>query len=115
MGLGLDLNYDPLPPLFLLIAGKKKYPIESAKPLCYLVKRGSAEDTLDQELFRQTQNLKIPIHFNLRLSSEAADIVATGPDSKKIFAIDLGIKFNTTHPNVAVALVDNNAAYKGYA
>jgi len=116
-GMSLDLSIPqfPLPSLKLLVGGDQVYDIKTKRPLCYLVKRGNASDTLDQALYRRTQELKIPVHFNSRMKPKAVDIVATGPSSKKIFAADLGIRFRTEHPDIAVALVDNKAAHKGYA
>ncbi len=115
---GLDMSLNPptpLPPLYLLANGKTIYPIASSRPLCYLVKRGPDKDTLDQSLYRQVLNLKIPVYFGTKIKADDADIIATGPNSKKLFAVDLGVKFTTDHEDIAVAVVDNKAAYKGYA
>ena len=115
MRLGIDLKYKPLPPLYLLVNSKHVYPIETTKPLCYLVKRGTDEDALDQILYRRALQLDIPVHLKRRIDPQQADIIATGPNSTKIFATDLGIKFETEHPDIAVAFVDDRAAYKGYS
>jgi flavin-dependent dehydrogenase len=43
------------------------------------------------------------------------DIIATGAEPKHKFAVGKGISFETDHPNIAVGLVNNYHAFKGYS
>lgn len=115
MGLGIHLIHTPLPALDLLVNGKDIIPIHTNKALSYLVKRGTDFDSLDQILYRKALDLNVMVRLESKIDPSKADIIATGPNSKKIFACDLGIKFITNHPDIAVAVVDEKAAYKGYA
>lgn len=89
------------------------YPEE--KPLCYLVKRGAMPGSLDQGLKAQALAAGVNFHFSKTIPLEDADIVATGPISQEIFAVDKGIVFHTNYEDTNVFLVNDEAAYKGYA
>jgi flavin-dependent dehydrogenase len=84
-------------------------------PLCYLVKRGTLPGSLDQGLKAQALEAGVRIHFGQTISPEEADIMATGPISKEQFAVDKGIVFETTHEDINVFLLNDEAAYKGYS
>jgi flavin-dependent dehydrogenase len=84
-------------------------------PGLYLVKRGTAPDTLDQSLKRQALAAGARIHFRATIDPADADILATGPRGRKIFAIDRGIVFDTDAPDCTIVLMDDKAAPKGYA
>jgi flavin-dependent dehydrogenase len=116
-GMNLKINFDcsPLPPLSMTDGRKPPISFSFDRSLCYLVKRGVGPGTLDQGLQQQCQDLGVRIHFGQALDPAEADIVATGPRKREIFAIDKGIKFKTNNPDMAVALVNDKAAYKGYA
>ena len=115
--MNLDINFDcaELPPLLLTDGQRKHLNFSFQRPLCYLVKRGTGEGSLDQGLKQQCRNLGVPIHYGQAIEPEHARIIATGPRTKEIFAIDKGIKFRTTSPDMSVALVNDLAAYKGYS
>ncbi|HEY4219430.1 MAG TPA: NAD(P)/FAD-dependent oxidoreductase [Gemmatimonadaceae bacterium] len=85
------------------------------RPGLYLVKRGTASDTLDQSLKRQALAVGAHIHFGETIDRASADIVATGPRGKTIFAIDRGIVFETNSPDRVIVLMNDDAAPKGYA
>jgi flavin-dependent dehydrogenase len=85
------------------------------RPGLYLVKRGTAPDTLDQSLKRQALAAGARIHFDESIDRSAADILATGPRGRSIFAVDRGIVFDTDAPDYAVVLMNDDAAPKGYA
>lgn len=85
------------------------------RPLFYLVKRGNFRDSFDQGLKEQATEAGAKIHFNQTIPEGEADIVATGPRFKNISVADKGIKFKTDLPNLAVGVVNKNAAYKGYS
>ena len=94
--------------------GKRDGYLVFDRPGLYLVKRGTADDTLDQSLKRQALAAGARLHFHTSIEAETADIVATGPRGRKIFAIDRGIVFDTDAPDCAVVLMDDRAAARGY-
>lgn len=85
------------------------------KPLFYLVKRGNFEGTLDYGLKKQAIELGIKINFNQSINPTEADIVATGTRTREVFATDKGIIFKTTLPDMAIGLVNDKYAFKGYS
>jgi len=87
--------------------------IKSKKPFFYLVKRGTDPDSLDNALKKQALELGVSIIFNSRLDRRDGDIVATGPQKPKIFAI--GETFDTNLKDGAIIILDDNIAPKGYA
>lgn len=112
------INFDCTPFLNLIMTNGKnqrvsQYPED--KPLCYLVKRGALPGSLDQGLKTQAIEAGAKIHFNETISLTESNIVATGPISKEIFAVDKGIVFETDHEDVNLFLVNDEAAYKGYS
>ena len=113
-GITSDFYYKALPTLQVINGYGMNLHMPFAKPLCYLVKRGTDHDTLDQALTRQASQLGVNIRYHHPLALEQADIIATGPSSKQIFAVDTGIKFKTSHPDTAIALVNDAAACRGY-
>jgi len=84
-------------------------------PLLYLVKRGTQPGTLGDGLKRQALDLGVDIRFKTSVTEEAVDIVAVGPNSKAIYAIDTGIIFETDMDDVAYGMLNNDSAYLGYA
>jgi flavin-dependent dehydrogenase len=80
-----------------------------------LVKRGTDPDSLDQTLYQAAVRAGVRFNFSQALNIEEAKIVATGPRSREVFAIDTGVHFQTSHENIAVAIVNDQAAYRGYA
>jgi flavin-dependent dehydrogenase len=85
------------------------------RPLFYAVRRGVDEGSLDQGLKQQALSLGVQFHFGTTLPESEGDIIATGPISKEIFAVDKGVIFQTSHPDIAIGLINDEAAYKGYA
>lgn len=110
-----DFFHKALPPLKLLDGKGLAIDYKFAKPLCYLVKRGVMPDSLDQSLKRQALEAGVKIHFNQRADFNKMDIIATGPDNWRVFAVDKGIRFETSLPDLAIGLVNNKAAFKGYS
>ena len=85
------------------------------KPAFYLVQRGNEDNTLDQGLKEQALNNGVNIKFGESAPIDKVDIVATGPDPKFKFAVGRGLTFKTDHENLAVGLVNNYHAFKGYS
>jgi len=57
----------------------------------------------------------VEILFGKSFPEEKVDIVATGAKARYRFAIDLGIAFKTDLQDMAIGLVNDRAAFKGYA
>ncbi len=116
--MNIEINFDAAPFLDLVITNGTNsrvshYPED--KPLCYLVKRGAGPGSLDQGLKDQALEAGVNIRFGETIPLEEADIIATGPISKEIFAVDKGIVFQTDYKDTNVFLVNDEAAYKGYS
>ncbi|MCX6350436.1 MAG: NAD(P)/FAD-dependent oxidoreductase [Bacteroidetes bacterium] len=116
-GMNIDINFDCHPFDKLLLADGKKTSkeFEFKAPLFYLVKRGNMPGTLDQGLKQQALDLGVKIHFKATIPETEADIIATGPNTREIFATDKGIVFKTNMPDMAVGLVNDKVAIKGYS
>ncbi|HUN54654.1 MAG TPA: NAD(P)/FAD-dependent oxidoreductase [Smithella sp.] len=113
---GIDINFDYSPVKEITFTdGQKKQKRDFGKPVVYLVKRGCFEGSLDYGLKKQAQKQGVKLHFNSFIPENDADIVATGSLSKNIVAVAKGIIFKTKLPDMAVVILDNEAAYKGYS
>lgn len=112
--IAVNFPYTPLCNI-TLTNGKKKYDITFKKPLHYIVKRGPFPDTLDYCLKEQALDCGITIHFKETLPPEEVDIIATGPIPGNIPATARGIVFSSRSKNLAVAVCNDDLAYKGYS
>ncbi len=110
-----DFYYKSLSSLKALDGRGLTSDFDFAKPLCYLVKRGTMKDSLDQGLKKQALERGVSILFNQNADPAGMDIIAIGPSSREIFAIDKGIRFETNMPDMAIAIVNDDAAIKGYS
>lgn len=97
----------------LVYSPSKGAEIESKSPMFYLIKRGKDPDTLDNSLKRQALDLGVNIIFNTYRSDEEGDIIATGTKRPNMFAF--GIVFETDLKDIAVAILNDAIAPKGYA
>jgi flavin-dependent dehydrogenase len=116
MNIAINFDADPFREQVITNGVKSRvshYPQD--KPLCYLVKRGVVPGSLDQGLKAQALEAGVNIRFKETIPLEEADIVATGPISKEIFAVDKGIIFDTAYKDTNIFLVNDEAAYKGYS
>jgi flavin-dependent dehydrogenase len=95
--------------------GRRESVLEFPRTGLYLVKRGSAPDTLDQSLKRAAITAGVRLHFRETIDPATADILATGPRGRATFAVDRGIVFDTDAADCAVVLMDDAAASRGYA
>lgn len=92
----------------------KKVFVEAGKPIFYLVRRGSAEDTLDSGLKRQALDAGVRIEFGQMIEKiTPTAIIGIGP--KAADAIAKGVTFETSLPDMASVILDDNLAPKGYA
>lgn len=113
-GLTLDFHHAPVAEA-VQTNGRAADRLSFARPALYLVKRGTAADTLDQGLKRQALAAGVRIRFRETLPPDEAHIVATGPSGRHVFAIDRGIVFHTDAPDTVVVLLDDETAPKAYA
>jgi flavin-dependent dehydrogenase len=88
---------------------------EFGRPAFYLVRRGTMPDAIDQALKRQAIAAGVDLRFGSSLDAEAADILATGPLGQAPYAVCKGFVFRTDAPDLAVALLDDAAGFKGYS
>ncbi len=93
----------------------QKIQVKTSRPLFYLIKRGSNENSLDQGLRKQAEDLGVNILWDQKLDSvnNQTAIVGTGP--KAADAIAKGIVFGTSHKNCFLGFVNNKIAPKAYA
>lgn len=95
--------------------GVRSQDFHFTRPLFYAVKRGTEKDSFDQALKEQAILRRVNFHFKQALPETEGDIIATGPIVKEIFAVDKGIVFQTDLPDTAIGVINDAAAYKGYA
>lgn len=88
---------------------------EFGGPAFYLVRRGTMPDAIDQALKRQALSVGVQLRFGSTLADGEADIIATGPRGKRPYAVCRGFVFRTDAPDIAVALLNDNAGFKGYS
>jgi flavin-dependent dehydrogenase len=94
---------------------KEKWNFYCKRPAFYLVKRGPQPKSLDNGLKEQALDKGVNILFGKNLSSQDVDIIATGPDQSNKFAVARGLIFKTEYENLAIGLVNNYHAFKGYS
>lgn len=112
----IELNFKHTPfNKVTLTDGKKEFTRESKEPLFYLVKRGPFEDSLDTSLANQAKRLGVTFHYRSTIPQEEAHIIATGPRRESIVAADKGVTFQTSLPNMAIAIFHDDLAYLGYS
>jgi len=115
IGLQINFAHSPFTQLHGVDYTLKVATLAAEQPLFYLVKRGPFPDSLDTGLYRQAMDHAVDLRFERTIPETEADIIATGPASTDIFAVDTGIVFETDLPDVAYGMLNNNNAYLGYA
>jgi flavin-dependent dehydrogenase len=114
MNVKINFDCDPFSKL-TITDGTRIKEINFENPIFYLVKRGPLSGSLDYGLKEQAEESGVTIHFKKTVPEHQADIVAVGPASDNIPAIDKGIIFKTDMKDSAILLLHEKAAYKGYA
>jgi len=114
---GIEVNFDcvPFTQLRAVDADLNSTHFQSLQPLFYLVKRGPFSGSLDLGLKQQALDLGVHIHFETPIPEREANIVASGPASTEIYALDTGIIFETDLPDVAYGMANNQSSYLGYS
>jgi len=94
--------------------GGKAHEIHSARPLYYLLRRGSAPGSLDCGLLAQAEAEGVEVRFNDRVSrTQGPTVLAAGPRRANVIAA--GYLFETNHRNGSWFSLDQNLAPGGYA
>ena len=114
MNLRLNFDYSPFREM-TFTNGKKEIELKSRTPIFYLVKRGKMKGTLDQGLRTQAEVTGAKLVFGSAKKEKEADIVATGPDTKRAYGIVGGFTFETELDDTAVILANDKISYKGYS
>jgi flavin-dependent dehydrogenase len=114
MNIRINFDYEPFKNL-KITNSKDIWNFSCQEPAFYLVNRGNEDNSFDHGLKEQALDNGVNIRFGKTAPIEDVDIVATGPDPKYKFAVGKGITFKTDHENIAVGLVNNYHAFKGYS
>ncbi len=114
MGIQPDFPYTGFNNLTAYDADGQAFHFSCARPLFYLVRRGSDPDSLDTALFRQARALGVDIRFEdpVRKLPEGG-ICAEGPRAGDVIAA--GYQFETDMDDAAYAVLSNDLAPGGYA
>jgi hypothetical protein len=91
----------------------QKYEGKARRILMYLVKRGSAPDSIDSALLRQAILNNVRVHFKSNMVSQEADIIATGCREPSWLAN--GVKFPLIHQDKSIALLNNDLSAQAYS
>lgn len=114
MNISIDFDNHPFNDL-VISNGDEKWDFKCNKPAFYLIKRGPVLGSLDSALKEQALNAGVDINFNDTLDEKNADIVATGPFAPERFAVARGFVFQTDLKDLAIGLVNDKTAIKGYS
>lgn len=114
MNIKSDYHYVPFES-FTLSNGDRFWDFQLDRPAFYLVKRGAREGSLDYGLKEQALDMGVEINFNMTFPEERADIIATGPVALEKFAVARGAVFDTDMDDMAMAMVNDHLAVKGYS
>ncbi len=112
-GIAPTFDFSPVCRLTLFDPWGREHTCRSAKPLFYLVRRGSGAGTLDHSLKEQVLARGVPIHFRRSVELDQRGIVAHGPGCCNVLAI--GYLFDTDMADGVYAAVTDRLAPKGYA
>lgn len=115
LGVAVDFRCRPTHRITLADADLARYAVASGRPLCYVVKRGPDEDSLDRHLAAQAAAHGVAFRFGRRVCADELAgpvIVATGPGSTE--GIVAGIVAETSHPDQVAAITSDAVVPKGY-
>jgi hypothetical protein len=113
---GLDLGRTLTPCHELLLCNDRACRrVRFRSPLFYLVVRGPDPGCLEAELLRGARAAGATIKFGDAFAEGEVDLDATGPASARRVCVEVGIKFRTRAPNLAVGLISARVTPAGYA
>ena len=84
----------------------------SSDPVMYVLKRGLLEGSIDYALQKQVTDANIPIIFRSELTTDEADIIATGRNNPNFMIT--GISFPFDHPDSVFVFYDDRLSLKMY-
>ena len=114
LGIEADFDYAPFRELVLFDPRGHEHLCRAARPLFYLVRRGSAPGTLDASLKVQAQMRGVEICFGRTPPPSApGGVMSNGPSQSNIIAV--GYVFETEAADGVYAVVSDRYAPKGYA
>lgn len=114
--IGIEANFDLEPLRSVTITNRSREVVRQfRRPISYLVRRGPYPGTLDQGLASQAADAGVRIHPGETISPGEADIVATGYLPGKAFGIVKGVTFRTSMEDLAMIMLGDEIAYRGYA
>ena len=113
-GIAADFEHRPISNIDVYAGNGARYSVSVKQPLCYLVKRGPEQGSLEYALKSQALRHGVNIHYSQPRTRDAVDVWAAGCKSGGFF-LGAGLAFRTTHPDVVMCLVDTFAAPKAYA
>jgi hypothetical protein len=93
----------------------RRYDVDVARPLFYMIKRGASEGGLEHGLQAQAQDMGIPIEYGTPCPRDYADIWAGGTLGQGARFISTGMIFKTDHPDWVCGIVDARIAPRAYA
>ncbi len=114
MNIKINFNCSPFKKI-CLTDGKEILENTCDKPVFYLVKRGTNEDSLDQGLKKQALESGVNIHFNSKKNSENMDIISVGSAENKPTGSVKGIRFESESDDIAVSLLNKEASNRAYS
>jgi flavin-dependent dehydrogenase len=113
MGIEAGFDLHPVSWAHLYDDRGARYEVASSRPYGYFLRRGPESGTLDHGLLTQARDLGAEIHFGLKLDTDEADIVATGPGPADGIAKE--IAFRSASPDRIDVIFDPELAPGGYA
>jgi len=87
--------------------------IDNDKPIYYLVLRGGNKNSIDSQLEKQAFIQGVNIHYETKLNSKEADIIATGPSRTDSLAYG-GIYYDTNVEGTGYVFLDKKCSPNGY-
>ncbi len=113
---GIRRNFDLKPLRQVMVTnGFHEVKCHFKRPVCYLVRRGPLPGTIDRGLASQAMDLGVHIQTGTRIPPQRPDIIATGFAHGRSFGIVKGVSFQTGMDDVAIVVLGDSVAYRGYA
>jgi hypothetical protein len=113
-GIAASFDHRPVSGGIAFDSADQSYPLQSARPLFYLVRRGSQPGTLDRALFEQAVAAGVEVRLRDAVATpDGPAVLAAGPHSAD--AIAAGYLFDTDLADGAFLALDERLAPLGYA
>lgn len=113
-GIAADFDHHPFDRGTVFDPSGRRHEVKGRRPLFYLLRRGSAEGTLDSALLAQARAAGVKVRFGDRVQTfDGAGILAAGPREADVIAT--GHVFDTDMPDGAWLALGHEVAPGGYA